>query len=76
MKCPHCKADTKGLVLETRRIGEDIGRRRVCAACNGHYVTRELFDPEFVLRDPKPKSDRAKPKRTNNNDLFKVWGRA
>jgi transcriptional regulator NrdR family protein len=71
MKCPCCSEDTKSLVKETRKQGGELARRRECTACGESFFTREYHDPEFVLRKPREASKARK--RTNNNDLFKVW---
>jgi transcriptional regulator NrdR family protein len=40
--CPHCKSI--GQVLDTRRYGETITRRRYCAYCEAKWTTRETGD--------------------------------
>ena len=72
MKCPCCSTEAKSLVKETRKQAGELARRRECTACGGMFFTREFFDPKFVLRKPRPKSQGDK-RHTNNNDIFKVW---
>ena len=79
MKCPHCNYDHKGLVLESRVVGDDILRRRGCPDCGRTYVTREY--PDKTLKIPCKKAPvkvRAK-SRANaltgaDVSLFGVWG--
>lgn len=40
--CPHCKS--VGQVLDTRRYGETITRRRYCSECEARWTTRETGD--------------------------------
>lgn len=75
MKCPCCQTESKSLVKETRQMNGDIARKRECTECGKVFTTREFFDPEFVLYKPRPTRDEDK-RRSNNNDLFKVWGKA
>ena len=74
MKCPCCSTEAKSLVKETRQMNGDIARRRECTECGKTFTTREYFDPDFVLYKPRPpREDR---RHSNNNDLFRVWGKA
>lgn len=41
MTCPHCKADVKSPVVETRQHEGDIYRRRSCGNCGRSYITVE-----------------------------------
>ena len=50
MKCPHCDSEINSLILETRKDGVDIYRRRACPDCSKSVVTREYADK--ALRMP------------------------
>ena len=50
MICPHCDSQKKSGVLDTRKSGDDILRRRECSACSGTFVTLESVD-EFAWPD-------------------------
>ena len=41
MKCPHCNADTKSPVIETRNHDGGVYRARRCDSCGTRFVTVE-----------------------------------
>jgi transcriptional regulator NrdR family protein len=67
MKCPHCKAEGKSKVLESRPHDGRIWRRRMCPLCFKTYVSSEHAEPEmkmppetqskYRITDPKPKPE-------------------
>jgi transcriptional regulator NrdR family protein len=69
MKCPSCQTEAKSLVKKTRRIGEDIARRRECTSCGSLFVTHECVVGKVKVRRDDPRS-------APGNDLFRAWGKA
>ena len=61
MKCPHCLRPSKAAVQETRQIGDDIYRRRVCGRCHRPFVSREFTTPD--LRLPRARTEEQKAAR-------------
>lgn len=39
--CPHCGKTARGKVLESRPLGGEVWRRRMCNVCLKTFVTRE-----------------------------------
>lgn len=79
MNCPHCQSPATGLILETRKDGADVYRRRACANCNRSVVTREYADAELKMpyraREDKKQSTSAvmDGMKSINRDAFKAW---
>lgn len=79
MKCPHCLKPSKAPVMETRQVGDDIYRRRVCGVCARPFVSKEFTSPD--LRIPRKRAaaktaratDRAR--FTQTAHLQEVWRR-
>ena len=52
MECPYCGTDSR--VLDSRRSGEDVRRRRECLACKRRFTTYErLAPPEIKVKKRK-----------------------
>lgn len=52
MECPYCGTDSR--VLDSRRSGEDVRRRRECLACKRRFTTYErLAPPEIRVKKRK-----------------------
>jgi transcriptional regulator NrdR family protein len=75
MKCPHCHADSTALILETRKAGEDIMRRRVCGTCGTSFVSREYTEAGMKLPPTvRIRVGRVEPgPKATNLDAFKAW---
>lgn len=46
MECPYCGTDSR--VLDSRRSGEDVRRRRECLACKRRFTTYERLAPPEI----------------------------
>lgn len=72
MRCLHCKLETPSKVVETRKHGGAVLRRRRCEGCTQCFVTRELIDIDQKIWHP------SRPKRAKQaNDgaaLVRAWG--
>jgi transcriptional regulator NrdR family protein len=78
MICPHCDSQEKSSVLDTRKSGDDILRRRECASCGGTFVTLETVDEFTWPGGTKSAQDRKAPEadpaeRWTNGALQEVW---
>lgn len=78
MICPHCDSDKKSDVLDTRKRGDDIMRRRECTTCRGTFVTLETVDEFAWPSGTKSAQDRKAPEappaeRWSNGALQEAW---
>ena len=76
MKCPHCKNEFKGRVLETRPCDDDILRRRQCGHCGSTFVTKESVSPGLKIpknRAEGPKSEKSEKVKFTSLDALKAW---
>lgn len=79
MNCHHCQSAATGLILETRKDGADVYRRRVCANCSKSIVSREYSDKSLKMpyrpREDKKKSTSAvmDGMKSINRDAFMAW---
>ena len=79
MRCPHCGVESNALILETRKGGDSIMRRRVCGGCSKSFVSREYTEAEMKLpattRERHPvTSNRIEPgPKADNLAAFRAW---
>ncbi len=58
MRCPQCDKQTHQVVLESRKGGGVVYRRRSCGHCGSRYSTKETLSDEGI-----PKELNNRPKR-------------
>lgn len=46
MECPYCRSDSR--VLDSRRSGFDVRRRRECLECKRRFTTYERLEPPEI----------------------------
>ena len=78
MICPHCDSTGKSSVMDTRKHGDDMLRRRECLACKGTFITLESVDEFAWPSGTKSAQDRKKPvadptERWTNGTLQEAW---
>jgi transcriptional regulator NrdR family protein len=74
MKCPHCNKESKGKVIESRRVNGQVWRQRLCGFCLKTFISTETtsVDLKFPWNDltikRKARLVKSSPK------LSSVWG--
>lgn len=61
MRCPHCERESKGRVVESRKVGGQVWRQRICGSCLMTFVSVESTSTD--LRFPWAELGRRKPHR-------------
>ena len=56
MKCPYCDKRTR--VIDSRKSGENIRRRRICIKCNSRFTTTELIRTKKPIKSAQGKNSK------------------
>jgi len=78
MNCPHCKKESNGVVLETRKQEDSIVRKRACDKCRQSFYSREVSDISIVMQRARPDKIAARANvepsaKLTSLEAFKAW---